>query len=403
MHFREIEYDLPDKYVQPSLGRACVKRNLNYMKPLTSLNILRGIGAIMIVVHHANSDVIPGIPEASGLTGFILWRIRNIGWSGIDLFLVLGGFFMGASFFSELRTQGHINLLRYWKKRAKRIIPSYYFLLFVLAVTGATGFIDFSSTFDTIRGILTHFLFLYNYLDQQPNGPLWYVATIVQFYFLAPLFLTVITSAGKRWVTDSFFTITWIVVLTTVLLRVVRLVTGTHQANDFMLTHFRTDAIFIGMLCMYMFTNRHPLVERIAKHPWFSLTISLLLIAPCTFFPRKNPFMFSIGFTMLACGYGTIILLLAEGVLEGATKWFACFGILSGWSYNKYLWHYFLPRLLGKPYAHLQVMIDSHVSFVSLVILCQIAIFVLASILVGYCMTVLVERPAQQALTKRSN
>ncbi len=124
------------------------------MKPLPGLDVLCGLTALLIVVHHATSDVIPDLPDTSGAAGFILWRIRNLGWSGIDLFFVLGAFFMAGSMFADLNGKGCVRTGRYWRRRAIRIVPSYYFLLLVLAVTGATGYIDFSDAFSSIKGIL---------------------------------------------------------------------------------------------------------------------------------------------------------------------------------------------------------------------------------------------------------
>jgi len=373
------------------------------MKISPGLNVLRGLAALLIVIHHANSDVIPDLPDAKGAAGFLLWRIKNLGWSGIDLFFVLGGFFMGATVFADLRDRGRVRLGRYWKRRAERIIPSYYFLLVVLALTGATGYIDFSNAFSSIRGILTHFLFLNNYLDQLPNGPTWFLAAMVQFYILVPLSLSLLNRTRYMQVTDKFLTITIAVVFIDLTLRVLRMASGTHLPNDFMLTHFRLDTLFIGMLAMYLLRKRHPFVALLSSHPWISLLLALILIAPAMFFPRKDTFMFTVGFPLLACGYAGIILLIANGALKLTARGFVILAVISGWSYNIYLWHYFLPSLLGRPYVQLQFFIHSITTSANLMVFGQILVFVAFSILVGFLITVLVERPAVQFFSSRPN
>jgi len=380
-----------------------MEANEEPMKPIPGLNMLRGIAALLIVVHHANSDVIPDLPDISGVAGFLLWRIRNLGWSGIDLFLVLGGFFMAGSMLSDLNDRGHIRMVRYWRRRAIRIIPSYYFLLLVLAITGVTGYIDFSDTFTSARGILTHVLFLNNYLDQLPNGPTWYLAAMVQFYVGVPLLLSLLNRMHPVRITATFwFTVTIVVVCLDVALRILRVANGTHLPNDFMLTHFRLDTICIGMLAMVLYRERHPLLKRMNLHPLICMELALLLIAPAMFFPRRNPFMFTGGFTLLACGYAIIILLIANESVKLTIKGFKILTLVSAWSYNIYLWHYFLPKLLGTPYVGLQQFIHNITSSVDICVVLQIFVFVIASIAAGYLATALVERPAVRLFSDRS-
>lgn len=59
---------------------------------IQSLDILRGIAILLVIVHHAGPEMIPNQPETSGLEGFVFWSIKNLGWSGVDLFFVLSGF-----------------------------------------------------------------------------------------------------------------------------------------------------------------------------------------------------------------------------------------------------------------------------------------------------------------------
>ena len=373
------------------------------MKPIPGLNMLRGLAALLIVVHHANSDVIPDLPELSGGTAFLLWRIRNLGWSGIDLFFVLGAFFMAGSMFADLNDRGYIRVGRYWRRRTIRIVPSYYFLLIVLAVTGATGYIDFSDAFSSIKGILTHFFFLNNYLDQLPNGPTWYLAAMVQFYILVPLLFSLLNRAHRIRITAGFwFKVTIVVVCLDLALRILRVTNGTHLPNDFMLTHFRLDTICIGMLAMAFYRERHPLLTRMNRHPWIWIGLALLLISPAMFFPRGNPFMFTVGFTLLACGYSIIIVLIANESVILTIKGLTILSLVSAWSYNIYLWHYFLPALLGTPYLCLQQCIHTVSSSIDMMNFLQIFVFVLISIAAGYLATALVERPVVGLLSGRT-
>jgi peptidoglycan/LPS O-acetylase OafA/YrhL len=112
------------------------------MTRLSGLDVIRGLATVLIVIHHTSADVLPDIPAVTGIFGAILWRIRNIGWTGIDLFFVLSGFFMGRTILTDLQERGKIRLARFWRRRFARIIPSYYVLLLVLGITGASGYVN---------------------------------------------------------------------------------------------------------------------------------------------------------------------------------------------------------------------------------------------------------------------
>lgn len=368
------------------------------MQPVRGLNVLRGLAALLIVIHHARPNVLPDMPEAHGALGFLLWNLRDWGWSGIDLFFVLGGFFMADAILSDLDRVGRVRLGRYWKRRAVRILPSYYVLLAVLALSGATGWLDLSTPLGAVRDLLVHGLFLHHYLDQEPNGPTWFLGAMVQFYLILPLGCQLLAGrygvAFKRY----FPVIALALIGFTILLRVLWVASGNHVPNDFMLTHFRGDAVLIGMLAMYAFRQQYPLMCWLRRQPWCSVLVALCMIAPAMAFPRKDPFMFILGFTLLACGYAGLILLIVSGAIRVAGKGWAVPAAVASCSYNVYLWHYFLPRLTSRTYSALQHSIEAVIGFVPLVILVQVGVFVLLSMGVGYGLTLLIERPARRVL-----
>ncbi len=150
---------------------------------------------------------------------------------------------MGATLLKESAKGSGIDVAAYWKRRAKRIIPSYYFLLIVLAITGATGYIDFSSAHSALRGILIHFLFLNNYLDQLPNGPMWYLAAMVQLYLVVPLLLIALYRTTKQSIMHTFPLVAIGGAVVVFSLRCWKVFSGAHEPNDFMLTHFRVDTV----------------------------------------------------------------------------------------------------------------------------------------------------------------
>ncbi|GIJ46760.1 hypothetical protein Val02_36460 [Virgisporangium aliadipatigenens] len=66
---------------------------------------LRGVGLIVVVTAHICVAVLPG--------GFV----------GVDLFFVISGFLITGILVGELATTGRIDVLRFYSRRAKRILP----------------------------------------------------------------------------------------------------------------------------------------------------------------------------------------------------------------------------------------------------------------------------------------
>jgi peptidoglycan/LPS O-acetylase OafA/YrhL len=71
---------------------------------------LRAIAILSVVLYHA------GVPFASG------------GFTGVDIFFVISGYLIGGHIFSELLS-GTFSFLRFYQRRAKRILPAFYAVL----------------------------------------------------------------------------------------------------------------------------------------------------------------------------------------------------------------------------------------------------------------------------------
>ena len=157
----------------------------------SELDFLRGIAILAVIVNHGNTDIIPTLPEVSGAFGFVVWKLRALGWSGVDLFFVLSGFLIGGTLINEIEATKDLSLKRFWAKRAFKILPSYFFLLSALTILGAVKIPP--------DEVYIHILFLQNYLDPATFGPTWSLAVEEHFYLFLPLALTVLinTRFGK--------------------------------------------------------------------------------------------------------------------------------------------------------------------------------------------------------------
>src|SRR5437773_3029667 len=82
------------------------------------LDLLRALAIVVVVIYHA------------GIMGFPLpGRIHRFGWIGVDLFFVLSGYLIGGQLLAPLARGRHINLGRFFARRALRILPAYLVIL----------------------------------------------------------------------------------------------------------------------------------------------------------------------------------------------------------------------------------------------------------------------------------
>src|SRR5438105_15827374 len=82
------------------------------------LDLLRAFAIIIVVIYHA------------GIMGFPLpGRVHRFGWIGVDLFFVLSGYLIGSQLLAPLARHRPMNLLRFFSRRALRILSAYFVVL----------------------------------------------------------------------------------------------------------------------------------------------------------------------------------------------------------------------------------------------------------------------------------
>jgi peptidoglycan/LPS O-acetylase OafA/YrhL len=85
---------------------------------LHGLDHLRALAIVLVMTHHYRL----GMPTW-------LEPVRNIGWTGVDLFFVLSGYLMGYQLLKEIKETNNISFKRFYLKRFFRIIPAYIVVL----------------------------------------------------------------------------------------------------------------------------------------------------------------------------------------------------------------------------------------------------------------------------------
>jgi peptidoglycan/LPS O-acetylase OafA/YrhL len=140
---------------------------------------LRAIAVLAVFFYHVGTGWMPG--------GFL----------GVDVFFVISGYLITALLLSEFRKVGTVNVLKFWLRRARRLLPAVVVMIVVTLVAAAILVPD---RVDSLRGDALASLFYVNnwhlvlshqsYFQQfDPSlfRHLWSLSVEEQFYLLWPL------------------------------------------------------------------------------------------------------------------------------------------------------------------------------------------------------------------------
>jgi peptidoglycan/LPS O-acetylase OafA/YrhL len=158
-----------------------VSRPLDKRFPyLPGIDAMRALAVLAVFGYHAGLGWMPG--------GFL----------GVDVFFVISGYLITSLLLREFQRGGHVELGRFWLRRAQRLLPAVAVLIAVSIVLGA---IFEPSRLDSLRGDAIaslfyfanwHFLFGHESYFEQFGRPslftqLWSLSVEEQFYLFWPL------------------------------------------------------------------------------------------------------------------------------------------------------------------------------------------------------------------------
>ena len=305
-----------------------------------ALDELRFFAALAVIVHHTEHwKATLGLPNLWGTFFF-----NCLGREGVRLFFVLSGFLITYLLLEEYKTNGKINLFKFYVRRALRIWPLYYFvgaLTFLVLLPVMLGnpdlpFGTFRSAANIGDKVLLHVLFLPN-LSLQVFGPTlgvshcWSLGVEEQYYLLFPLLLICFIRAP----------VVSLVLLGTVKFAGLAILAevGRHVPwnETFAIIHNFLDSLnfesfAIGGLAAYCLPKWS---QSLKQNMHFALLpLVLLAIAGCAIdFPHRLWFM-------NACFAGLITVLAIKPT--PSNRLHSLFRYLGGISYGLYMYHPFV-------------------------------------------------------------
>jgi peptidoglycan/LPS O-acetylase OafA/YrhL len=253
------------------------------------------------------------------------------GWLGVQLFFVLSGFLITGILLDTKERSGYFK--RFYWRRALRIIPIYFALLFILWIFGMAQWpfllacVLFVSNLSALFGIALQY------------GPLWTLAVEEQFYLLWP-------QAVKRLPVKFLAILATAIVVLTPLLRLFVFINNPTQ-DLFYYTWFVADGLAIGALVAIYLRSK-----RITRKKAFTAGLVLSVAGACALIAGA-PFGILHRNTMLGAALqlapwnvlfaGAVILTLIIGTSSWKKivliNWLKYFGYIS---YGLYLIHLFV-------------------------------------------------------------
>ena len=157
------------------------------------LDGLRAIAVALVVIYH----LFPG------------WMLHS-GFIGVDMFFVISGFLITSLLLRERAAHGRIDLVDFWRRRARRLLPALALLVTVAATWAwAVGGDVLVRLGPQVLGAAT---FSYNWVSVAAGADyfsadtpelfrnLWSLAVEEQFYWVWPLLLPLLLLVRRRWI-----------------------------------------------------------------------------------------------------------------------------------------------------------------------------------------------------------
>ena len=343
---RRIDAKLPS-LVECPVNDFCGNRRSAY------LDVFRAVAILLILFGH-----IPVRMPDETFGAPVFFILRQSALLGVDLFLVLSGFFIAGYLFEEHRQTGSISFARFFSRRALKIYPSYgvaVLLMFVwqaARVHRGTPALRITAAFGDIWVYLAH---LQNYRIPRVDAfvQTWTLVLLIQFYIAFAVLLYTLDKFHRDKSTHPFRAIPWIFAISVPVCFFLRRRVADHYPIFNPWTHnfalqLRVDEILSGVWIAYLVVYARPRVDRIARYWPLLLLVCIGTILPVSLRKVEAPrFLHLWGYTLAAFGCAGLVLVAwtkEKKRLDDAcfvtdhllTRLVASLGVIS---YSIYIWH----------------------------------------------------------------
>jgi peptidoglycan/LPS O-acetylase OafA/YrhL len=284
--------------------------------------------------------VLPVILFHAGFTFF------SGGFVGVDIFFVISGYLITSILAAEI-AQGHFSILKFYERRARRILPALFFVIIATLPFALAWMLD-SDLQNLGRSIMSVAVFASNlffwrntdYFDpaagEQPLLHTWSLAVEEQYYIFFPLFLLLAWKLKKPGLT------LFILCITCVSLALAEWGATYHPAINFYLLPTRAWELLAGSLTAMVLFRTSGVAAPAAGFNPYKAALAIIGVAMVLYsifgFEETTPFP-SLYTVIPVLGTCLIILFASPQCVTGkvlSLKPMVWIGLLS---YSAYLWH----------------------------------------------------------------
>jgi len=283
---------------------------------------LRTVAVLPVILYHA------GIPLFQG--GFV----------GVDVFFVISGFLITTILIDELE-RGDFSILRFYERRARRILPALFFMMAVCLPLGwrwmlPEQFKDFAASVVAVCAFVSNILFWReeDYFaptaDEKPLLHTWSLAVEEQYYLIFPVALFLVWALGRRRVGGLVFISA---LASFALMELARHMPSIRPAAVFYLAPTRAWELLACSVCAFLTFRRSP----VASQGLAGLGLAMILGAV---FLIDKTFGYPSPLTLIpVLGTCLVLLFATPATLAGqilSLRPMVGIGLIS---YSAYLWH----------------------------------------------------------------
>jgi len=332
-----------------------VINNLQHIKYRSDIDGLRAVAVLSVIFFHINANWIPG--------GFL----------GVDVFFVLSGYLITLILIKEVSETHKIDMVNFYKRRIKRIVPA---LMFVLVPTFVVGCMLFTpeALLALAKSMISSVLFSANlyfffsidtgYFAQSSHSfpllHLWSLGVEEQFYILWPfavlfLFKYVPSLKGRVVFTGILFVSSLILAQS--------IITTSHSFAYYMLPTRAWELLAGSITALLVYTGfrSNSIVNEImAFIGLLAIILSFIFVSGSDSVP---------GIAAIPVIIGTVFLILSGVSYKTfparllSLKVFVAIGLIS---YSAYLWHWPILALLHYALIEIDIIVSVGVVFITL-------------------------------------